>query len=225
MDKRIMKCFIMLGALAAAALFQTFALKADIGVTACWDSVGMNISQITEMKVGTFTMIMGVVIVLLQFIVLKKDFSPFRFLQLPGTIFYGSIMNYLYYNVFTFEISSYGVRVLLCVMSVVGMAVFLGITTCLNLVPTPTEAACYAITEKYHLNFGKLRLTVDITCIVISVLLSLVFGLSMKVREGTVVGMVILGPLMGACIKREKKLIDKLDLRENDMKESVNALD
>lgn len=205
MEQQIRTYILSFIVMCLAAFSQTLALKANIGVTPCWDSLAMNVSEITGIKVGTFTMAMGVLMVLLQWSLLRKKFHPMRFLQIPGVILYGAVMNLFYYRIMDFEIRHYTTRFILVLLSVVGMAFFLGINTCLNVIPTPTEAAVYVLAEQTGYKFGNLRWAVDGGCVAASLSLSFLFGLSIKIREGTVIGMLLLGPLMGWFLIRQKR--------------------
>ena len=65
--KKIGIQFLLLLFLTAGTAFsQTLALKADIGVCACWDAVGLNMYEVYGIKVGTFSMIMHILCVLVQ---------------------------------------------------------------------------------------------------------------------------------------------------------------
>lgn len=208
--KEIKKYLILILVLILAAFFCSMNAKANIGVGACWDSVGINVSEITGMKIGTFTIIVNTAFVILQMIILKKDFSPARFLQIPASIIFGMAVNFSYYNVLTFELSSYLQRFLLWIMSNIGGAAFIGAITVLNIVVMPVEAVCAVLSERTKWGFAKWRWGVDMMCVITSITLSLAFGLSFKVREGTLLGAMIFGPLMGQFMKFEKKYINKI---------------
>lgn len=74
------------------------------------------------------------------------------------------------------------------------------------------EGTCYIISSRYGIDFAKLRLSVDAACIIILLALTFAFGLTLKIREGTIAGMLVLGPLMGWCMKWEKKVLEHIDL-------------
>lgn len=192
-----------------AAISQTLSLKANIGVCACWDSVSMNLSELSGIKVGTIGIILNCICVFFQFILLKKEFSPIKLLQIPLAMLSGTVVNIMYYNVLTFQVTSYTMSVILLVLSFVGLAVFVGGMTMMDLITMPPEALCYTIDRKYGISFAKLRTSIDVICITVSLLLSLIFGLSFKIREGTIIGLFLVGPLMGLCLKAERKLLGK----------------
>ncbi len=189
------------------AVSQTFCMKADIGLCACWDSVSLNVYQLTGFKVGTFSIIGNLICVLIQILMLKKDFHPIRFLQIPVAVIFGVVVNFVYYRIFTFDLHGYPIRVLFWAISYFGLAVFIGGLNLLGAVQIPVEGMYYTASSKYGIDFARLHITGDAILIAISLSLSLIFGLSIKVREGTIGGMLVLGPLTKWCMGWEKKFI------------------
>ena len=197
-----------------AAGFQTLSLRADIGVCAVWDTISLNVYQICGIKVGYVSIMGNTFCVLLQYLLLRKEFTADRLLQIPMGVLFGVAVNFFYYDLFIFEPANYFIRVLLCVISYLGLAVFVGMSTYMDLIPTPPEAFCNALEKKKGIPFGKSRMATDILCMAASVLLSLIFAKSLKVREGTAIGMLLLGPLMGVCMKFYGKHFPRLGPEE-----------
>ncbi len=130
----------------------------------------------------------------------------------------------MYYNVFTFDVNSYAFSVVLLILSYIGIAVFIGAMTLLDIITMPLEAVCYAIEQKYGIPFSKLRMSADVICIAASLAMSFAFGLSLKVREGTVTGFLLIGPLMGLAMKFEKRLLgEKTDLKKDNYMNTAHA--
>lgn len=202
----IKKFIILVICVIFVAVSQTLSLKANIGVSACWDSVSLNVYELLGIKVGTVSIILNCLFIFIQFMIQKKDFRLIKLLQVPLVILSGSIVNLMYYEIFTFEVNSYAFRIVLLLLSFIGLAVFVGAMTILDIITMPLEAVCYAIENKYGISFSKLRMSADVICITVSLILSFVFNLSLKVREGTVIGFFLVGPLMGLFMKLEKKL-------------------
>ena len=189
------------------AVSQTLSLKADIGVCACWDSISLNVYQLTGFKVGTFSIVGNLICVLVQILMLRRDFHPIRFLQIPVAIIFGVVVNFVYYRVLTFELHGYPMRLLFWALSYLGLAVFIGGLNLLGAVQIPVEGMYYTASSKYGLDFAKLHITCDALLIATSLSLSFLFGLSIKIREGTIGGMLVLGPLTKWCMSWEKKFI------------------
>lgn len=179
----------------SAAFFTALMLKAAIGTYACWDALSVNISQLTGLKVANFSMIMNISCVFLQFLLLRRDFQISKLLQIPFAILFGCMVNFFYYNILVFDVSSYMLRLALCIISVIGVGFFLGFLTSLNLVNISVEITCNIISGKFAVDYAILRVGIDVICIAVSVALSLIFGLPLTIREGTLIAMVLLGPL------------------------------
>ena len=96
-------------------------------------------------KVGTFSMIMHIVCVLVQLAVQRKTFNIWKFLQIPYVIIFGSFLNFFYYDVLTFELHSYVVKFAFVILAYLGLALFLGPLLLLNLVNMPSEAICVVL--------------------------------------------------------------------------------
>lgn len=185
-----------------ATFFTALMMKAAIGTYACWDALSMNIAELTGLKVASFSMIMNTLCVLLQILMLRREFPLTKLIQIPYVLFFSTMVNFFYYHVLTFERPGYPGRFALCLISVVGVSFFVGIVTALNLVTLSVETTCSIASGKYHFDFAVLRISIDVLCIVASLLLTFRFGLTFTIREGTVVAMALLGPLENRYIKK-----------------------
>ena len=213
MKKKVVKYSLLALLIILAAFSQTLSMKADIGVCACWDSVSMNVYQITGIKVGTFSIVGNLACVAIQLLILKKEFPPVKFLQIPVAILFGIVTNCSILSCTGFlRYTATFVRMLLWALSYIGLALFIGALTIMDIITMPVEGTCYIISSRYGIDFAKLRLSADAACIIISLALTFAFGLTLKIREGTIAGMLVLGPLMGWCMKWEKKVLEHIDL-------------
>ena len=192
------------------AFSQTLALKANIGVCACWDAIGLNIYEMFGIKVGTFGMIMNIMCVLVQFFVRRKEFQLRKLLQVPYAVLFGVLVNFFNYDVLTFELDSYAMKVVFVILSYVGLSFFLGLLLLLNLIAMPSETMCNVISGKYEVDYAKVRISLDAVSILVSIALSLIAGLSFKVREGTVIGMLMLGSLEKVSMNIFRPYIEKI---------------
>lgn len=177
------------------AFSQTLALKANIGVCACWDAIGLNVYEIYGLKVGTLSMLLHILCVLIQLAIQRRNFKLRKILQIPYVVVFGMFLNFFYYDMLTFELHGYGMKLLFVVLAYVGLGLFLGPLLLLNLVTIPSEAMCIVISGEYEIDYAKVRIALDALCIIVSVALSIFGGVSIKVREGTIIGMLMLGPL------------------------------
>lgn len=211
MKKIGLRFFLIFILTLSAAFFTALMLKAAIGTYACWDALSVNVSQLTGLKVANFSMLMNVSCVFLQFLMLRRDFQISKLLQIPFAILFGTLVNFFYYNILTFDVHSYMLRLALCILSVIGVAFFLGFLTSLNLVNISVEITCNIISGKYAVDYAALRVGIDVICIAVSIALSIIFHLDFTIREGTLIAMVLLGPLEKQFMKIFRPVSEKLD--------------
>ncbi|WP_423188666.1 YczE/YyaS/YitT family protein [Alkalibacterium sp. f15] len=199
---------------AGVALAITFMLKASVGLGP-FDAVIQSISLLSGIRIGTVSMMLNLSCVIGQLIILKKDFGFNRFLQIPLSILIGILVNYFYYNLFaSVEFNSYALSLIVFILGLV-LAVFsVSMVMVLNLVTFPIESLCMALTKKIPLKFAVIRQIADILFVVISVALTIIFGLVPSVREGTIIGMLIFGPLMGFFIEKVHPVLTKRGIIE-----------
>ena len=122
-------------------------------------------------------------------------------------------MNFFFYDVLkNFTITSYPMRVFFLILGYVIVSGTIGAIISLDLVAFSLEGACLAVSEKTGIEFSKIRQGCDIAFIAISLAVAFICRFSPYIREGTVLGMIITGPMMGFCIKNAKKTFIKMGL-------------
>lgn len=192
----------------------SLALKAAVGVGA-WDALGQSIATVLEMKVGTFFIILNSSCVLVQIILLKKEFKAIQLLQVFLSVLTGLVINFMFYDVFShLEVNNYFGRLILLVFSQIVCAIGVSILVTLDFISFPLESCCMVISKKINKNFGSIRQFVDIIAIVIAITITLIFKNTLTVREGTVIAMLIFGPMLNLFIKFFSPVLKKLKLIE-----------
>lgn len=175
----------------------TLTMKANIGVEA-WDALAQSGSAITNIPVGTVLMILNITCVLIQWIILKKDFKFKHMLQIPLSVFIGYLVNYFYYDLFgNLIVNNYFIRVLILILGYLVNAFVVAGIMMLDVVTFALEGACKVISDKYQLSFPKFRQFIDVLSVASVIVLSMMFHIDLYVREGTVIGMLIFGPMIG----------------------------
>lgn len=194
------------------AMGASLGIKAAVGVGA-WDALSISVCQVIGLKVGTFSMIMNITCVAIQLAILKKDFKIVHASQVLVSVMLGGVVNFMIYNVFArFTITSYAINLGLLLLSVIICSIAISVIMTVNLVTFPLESCCMVIANKLNKNFGTLRQMVDVAAIVISLGLSLAFADPIQVREGTVIAMILFGPLLNLIMPRLQPGMEKLNL-------------
>ena len=184
----------------------TLTMKANIGVEA-WDALAQSGSAITNIPVGTVLMILNITCVLIQWIILKKDFKFKHMLQIPLSVFIGYLVNYFYYDLFgNLIVNNYFIKVLILILGYLVNAFVVAGIMMLDVVTFALEGACKVISDKYQLSFPKFRQFIDVLSVASVIVLSMMFHIDLYVREGTVIGMLIFGPMIGFFTKILEKI-------------------
>lgn len=202
----------------------SLALKAAVGVGA-WDALSQSISSVLGIKVGTFSMILNISCVVIQIILLKKNFKPIQLLQIFIAVLLGSVVNFMYYDVFSrFTINNYFMKLILLVLSQVICAVGVASLVTINFISFPLESCCMVISKRRNKNFGFIRQLVDIISILISLAVALIFKDNIAVREGTIISMLIFGPMLNLFMKIFTPILIKFNIMEEDLNLDENDL-
>ena len=173
-----------------------FAIKAGIGVLPV-DAAITSIATLIGMKVGTFSMLFHGSFFLGQIAIEKKDFRKTELLQLLYITLGGSVLNFFLYTVLknvTFSI--YLLRLIVCVLAFAVSAFGCTLVLETRLMRTPMEGCIQLLAERMGTTMGKLRQKIDVALVIISVAITLVFGVEWTLREGTVIAALMFGPMM-----------------------------
>lgn len=173
-----------------------FAIKAGIGVMPV-DAAINTIAAVLGIKVGTFSMVFHGSFFLGQILIEKKDFRKTEFLQILYITLGGTVLNFFLYTIlkditFTF----YPIRLIIAVTAFFLSAFGCTLVLETHLMRTPMEGCIQLIAERIGTPMGKLRQKIDIALVLLSVVLTLIFGTEWTLREGTVIAALMFGPAM-----------------------------
>ena len=173
-----------------------FAIKAGIGVLPV-DAAITSIATLIGMKVGTFSMLFHGSFFLGQIAMEKKNFKKTELLQLLYITLGGSVLNFILYTVLrNVTFSVYPLRLVVCVVAFAVSAFGCTLVLETHLMRTPMEGCIQMMADRMGTTMGKLRQKIDIVLVVISVAITLIFGVEWTLREGTVIAALLFGPMM-----------------------------
>lgn len=197
------------------ASVDALGLKAAIGVGP-FEAMQQSINYVTGIKIGTISIYFNLVFIGVQFLILKKEFKVKQILQIFTSFLVGIIINFALYEVYTFQIDSYWVKVVMILFAYIWCPFVFGIIMCLDIVTLPVEGVCMVLSKKFHVEFGKMRFAADAVFLSTSVLISVLAGVDFAAREGTLIGLLMYGPLMGVFMKIQKPILSKLGYIEEE---------
>ena len=173
-----------------------FAIKAGIGVLPV-DAAIATIADVLNIKVGTFSMVFHGSFFLGQIAIEKKNFRKTEFLQILYITLGGSVLNFILYTVLKgVSFSFYPVRLLVTFAAFIISAFGCTLVLETHLMRTPMEGCIQLLAERMGTTMGKLRQRIDIVLVLVSVVLTLIFGTEWTLREGTIIAALIFGPAM-----------------------------
>ena len=172
------------------------AIKAEIGISA-WDALSATLAQVLNLKIGTMSAIMNGMCVFVQICLERRRFPPMQLIQIANVAFIGWSLNIFVYTVFPeMAISSYFMRLIAVSLGYIILAFGIVMIVEVRLLRSPLEAVCQIIADNRKSEMGKIRQRADIVFVVLSFFLTVLFQCAFMVREGTLICVVILGPML-----------------------------
>lgn len=170
-----------------------FSIKGALG-TSPISSVPYVTAKISGLSVGTTTIIMNFVFVLIQIAILRSQYDWLQLLQFPAAIVFGTMIDVAGYVLQAIAFSNYVQQWLLCIAGIFLIALGISLEVTANLVTTAGEGIVLAICRVVPVKFGNMKIIFDVTLVCISIVLSFVFlGHLDGVREGTVAAAIFVG--------------------------------
>ena len=185
---------LLLVGLSIMAFGVAFSIKASLG-TSPISSVPYVISLFTPLTVGTATITMHCVFILLQILILRKNYHPIQLMQLPVAFFFGYLTDFGVWAVQGITCNTYWQQWIVCLIGILLVAVGVSFEVKAGVVVLAGEGVVLAICKVLpKVKFGYMKVGFDVTLVVIACVLSIVFtGRLQGVREGTVAAALLVG--------------------------------
>ena len=202
---------LLLVGLSIMAFGVAFSIKASLG-TSPISSVPYVTSLFTPLTVGTATITMHCVFILLQILILRKNYHPVQLMQLPVAFFFGYLTDFGVWAVQGITCNTYWQQWIVCLIGILLVAVGVSFEVKAGVVVLAGEGVVLAICKVLpKVKFGYMKVGFDVTLVVIACILSIVFtGRLQGVREGTVAAAL----LVGLIAKQLGKLLVRWKLEE-----------
>ena len=186
------------------ALGVSLITKASLG-TSPISSIPYVLSLNFAFTLGNFTIFFSVLLILLQILILRKNFKLEDILQIPVSIAFGYFIDLTMYLLTWVNPGNYLIKViaLLIGCAVLGFGVYLEVVA--DVVMLPGESFVRAIVQTWDTNFGTTKIIFDSSMAVIAVALSFVFAGQLNgVREGTIIAALLVGFIARLCGQKLK---------------------
>ena len=193
MADKVKRYLIFLIGLFVNSLGVSLITKADLG-TSPISSIPYVLSLSFPFSLGQFTMAFSLLLILLQWMILRSNFQLPHLLQIPVSIAFGCFID-VCMALFSFvQPASYPSKVigLLIGCVILGFGVYLEVLA--DVVMLPGESFVRAVVSRWEREFGSTKVCFDVSMAVIAVALSILFAGELNgVREGTLIAALLVG--------------------------------
>lgn len=178
----------------------SFITKAGLG-TSPISSVPYTLSLAFKLTMGEFTIIVSLLLIIIQVILLGKQFRLRELLQIPVSFLLGYFIDISMALLEWLNPQNYVLQ-LLCLLTgclILGFGVYTEFLA--DVVMLPGEAFVRAITQRFHTEVGNTKIGVDVSMVLSSVVISLAASGELRgVREGTFITAMLIGTIVRFCM-------------------------
>ena len=191
-------------------------VKSNLGVSPV-SSIPYTITCVWGIEMGKATILFHIVLVLIQILVLRKNFKPVQLLQVLIGVVFGYFTTFCNYMVsFLPTPDNLGIRILMVLASTVFVAVGIFLYLPADLIPLAGEGCMQAVSTVTHIEFAKVKIGFDCTMVLVSAVTCLTILHSLgSVGIGTIIAAVLVGTLVGiinrAFGRQRDRLLGKTD--------------
>ncbi|MGC6176806.1 YczE/YyaS/YitT family protein [Lacrimispora sp. 38-1] len=180
-------------------------LKAAIGQSVL-NALAVTLSYLIPWKVGTILNMINTIFFISYLLFRRTRLNYKDIIQIIATIGNGIIINFFLYQVLSgFTAESYLFKLLLYITGLIIASLSLGAVLAIGIIRFPLESLCLTITELFHRNFTAVRMSFDVIFLAVTIALTLWARTPLQIREGTVISVILLSPLLGICYDFFKK--------------------
>lgn len=191
--EKIKRYIIFVIGLFISSLGVSFITKANLG-TSPISSIPYVLSLSFSLTLGQFTIFFSLLLILLQLIILRKNFKPEHILQIPISIVFGYFIDLTMVMLSFVHPEHYfsSVIYLLAGCGILGFGVYIEVLA--DVAMLPGESFVRAVSSTWNTDFGITKVIFDISMTLLAGILSFIFAHRLNgVREGTVIAALLVG--------------------------------
>lgn len=189
----IKRYIFLLAGLFVNGLGVSFITKAGLG-TSPITSIPYTLSLGFTPTVGMFTLVFNIFLIILQVILLRRNFQLQNLLQLPIIALFSFFIDLTMSLLGFMQPETYAMKVVSLIVGclILGFGVFMEMAA--NVAMLPGEATVRAVSDVFSTDFGKTKIAFDSSMTIIAAILSFIMFKHLDgVREGTIVAAILVG--------------------------------
>lgn len=206
MTKTIKRLLFYIGGIFLLALGINISKLAGLGISPV-SAVPYSIELVWGLELGKATILIQVLFMVLQILLLRRDYKPTQLLQIGCVYFLSFFISYTSTDYLLFWLptpSMYIVKLIYLFISIIIIGTGIAFYLTSDFVPVPVEGLMQAIVEASggRFKFSNVKIVVDSALVIISAIISLVFLNELRaVREGTILAAILVGKVVGYIFK------------------------
>ena len=191
---------------ATAGLGVALSTQAGLGATPI-SSVPWVLTRATSLSYGTLTLLMNLLFVLAQIAILRRRFAPFQLLQIPATALFGLCIDGGMWLTRPLVTTIYPLQLVLLVGGAALLAIGIVCQVHSDFLCVPGDALVKTIAQTFKLRLSRVKTAFDATLVLAALLVSWALLRRVEgVREGTVLGVFLVGWFVGLALPRLRGL-------------------
>ena len=202
MKKIICKILFYIVGLFIVTLGIATCIKSGLGVSPV-TSVPRTVNLVTNMSTGVATILFYCLLVVLQIVLLRKNFKLKNLLQIPVAILFGYFTDFSIWLLSATNIVQ-GIfwQFAVCIVGILLVAVGMFFYVPTDIVPLPPDGTIKTVAELAKMKFPNVKIIYDVTSVSISLIVCIFFlkpfdFANMSVGIGTVLAAVFVGLILG----------------------------
>ncbi|MFY9262449.1 MAG: YitT family protein [Actinomycetaceae bacterium] len=178
-----------------------FTIKSGLG-TSPISSFPHVVDLVSPLSVGMATILMHFIALGLQILIWGRRFKLIQLLQIPLGIAFGVLLDGAVW-VLAFDVpTNYFLQWLLVLLGAVLTGLGVAVQISAKTVPLAAEGLVLAVSERWNIEFGRVKVVNDIVSVLLAIVTSLIAsGTIQGVREGTVAASLLVGLVAGPTLR------------------------
>lgn len=178
-----------------AALGVAFTKRGELGVSPISSVANVMSYKFSSLSLGTWLIIWNCILILGQIVILRRDFQLIQLLQILLSFLFGWFTDFGMWLVSFISIHSYPMRVAMVILGIVILGFGVSLSVIAGVIMNSGEAFVKAVSDTVHKEFGNVKIVFDVSCVIFSLILSLVFFdfSIVGTREGTIISALLTG--------------------------------
>lgn len=154
---------------------------------------------------GMFTFIFNMLFILIQILLLKKDFKPFQFLQIGVNIIFSFLIDISMWLLSFLQPEIFITRFICMFIGCMILAFGISLEVAAKMIYVPGEGVVQAIAKVKKMKFGTVKIYFDVLLICIASILSFIFfGRLNGIGIGTIFSAISIGKFVNIISRRSK---------------------